>query len=85
MIQLFGYVVLGKKDWDKLDARIKDMERQFVTKRNDEGQIVETLADVPIEARKERADLVSRKQRGMTWTQRRAWLEATDGGRKNLG
>ena len=60
-----------------LDARLKDLERHFVTKRNTEGAPIETLADVPIEKRKE---IAKPRMAGMSWAQRRAWLEATDGG-----
>jgi hypothetical protein len=59
-------------------GRIEDLERHFVTKRNAEGLVVETLADVPLEKRKDREF----KMRGMTMQQRRAFLEASDGGRK---
>lgn len=62
---------------DKLEARMLDIERHFVTRRDDQGQPVETLADVPIEQRKER----QMKMRGMSMAQRQAWLEKTDGGR----
>ena len=62
---------------DRLDARILDIERHFVTRRDERGQAVETLADVPLERRKEREI----KMRGMSMAQRREWLERTDGGR----
>lgn len=63
--------------FDEMNARILDLERHFVTRYNDEGKPIETLADVPLEQRKERET----KMRGMSMAQRRAWLEATDGGR----
>lgn len=62
---------------DKLEMRVLDIERHFVTKRNAEGQPVETLADVPVEQRK----LKSVSTRGMSMAQRIAWAERTDGGR----
>jgi hypothetical protein len=62
---------------DKLEARVLDLERHFVTKRGEAGEILETLADVPIDKRKERAN----KMRGMSIQQRIAWAEKTDGGR----
>ncbi len=58
-------------------ARLVDLERQFVTRRNEVGDITETLADVPVE---KRAELRKRKAAGMNWQQRKRWLEATDGG-----
>jgi hypothetical protein len=58
------------------DARLKDIERHFVTKRDREGAPIETLAVVPIDKRKE---LKPPRQAGMSWHQRRAFLEATDG------
>lgn len=61
----------------ELETRIRDLERHFVTKRGDQGEVLETLADVPLEKRKERAA----KPRGMSMTQRIAWAEKTDGGR----
>lgn len=63
--------------FDELNARILDLERHFVTRYNAEGKAVETLADVPLEQRKER----EHKMRGMSMEQRRRWLEETDGGR----
>jgi hypothetical protein len=57
--------------------RIKDLERHFVTKYTTEGAVAETLADVPVEKRKE---LKSGRTAGMSWPQRQKWLEATDGG-----
>lgn len=61
----------------ELEARIKDLERHFVTKRDENGQAVETLADVPVERRKE-----IKPRAGMSWDQKRRFLEATDGGRR---
>jgi hypothetical protein len=63
------------------DARLKDVERHFVTKRHPEtGLPIETLADVPLADRKPHI-----KPRGMSWNQKRAYLEATDGGKVQLG
>ena len=64
--------------FDDLEARIKDLERHFVTKRNADGGVVETLADVPLHERKERQS----NMRGMNLEQRKRWLEETDGGRQ---
>lgn len=61
-----------------LEARIKDLERHFVTKRDETGKVIETLADVPIEKRSP-----TRTLRGLSWPQRRALLEATDGFRRS--
>ena len=61
------------------DGRLKDVERHFVTKRDDKGNPTETLADVPLADRKSRET----KLRGATWAQRKAFLEATDGGRRS--
>jgi hypothetical protein len=62
-----------------VDARLKDLERHFITKRDQQGLPTETLADVPV------ADRVKlKKPRGLSWEQRRTWLERTEGGR-NLG
>lgn len=63
-----------------IEARVLDLERHFVTRRDSSGAITETLADVPLKDRKER----QAKLGGMSWAQRRAWLEATDGGRKAI-
>lgn len=65
---------------DKLEARILDCERQFVTRRNEAGEITQTLADVPIEQRKQIPPV---RLKGMSIQQRIAWAERTDGGRKN--
>ncbi len=67
---------LGIADYQE---RIKDLERHFVTKRDAEGMVTETLADVPVEKRKE---LQQKRTAGMSWPQRKAYLEATDGGRR---
>jgi hypothetical protein len=65
--------------WLGVEQRLLDLERHFVTKYDREGAIAETLADVPVEKRKE---LKTPKQKGLSWQQRRAVLEATDGGRR---
>jgi hypothetical protein len=59
-------------------ARLLDLERHFVTKRDEEGMPTETLADVPVDKRKE----LKGRTAGMSWPQRKRWLEATDGGRR---
>lgn len=66
------------------EARIKDLERQFATRYDDAGKVVETLADIPIA---ERANVrVLRRPKnpmaGMSWQQRKRYLEETDGGRR---
>lgn len=58
-------------------ARLLDVERHFITKRDASGVPTETLADVPIEKRNE---LKKGRSAGMSWPQRKKWLEATDGG-----
>jgi hypothetical protein len=60
------------------EARLIDIERHFVTKRDQHGVITETLADVPFEKRKE---LKPPNLKGLSWHQQKAWLEKTDGGR----
>lgn len=62
-----------------LNKRVFDLERHFVTKRNEQGIVVETLADVPVDKRKD----VKKAQRGKSWQQRKALLELTDGGRRS--
>lgn len=64
----------------ELEARVLDLERHFVTKRNEQGQAIETLADVPLKDRSER----KLRMGGMSWQQRKQVLEATDGGRTAL-
>lgn len=65
-----------------VDLRLKDIERHFVTKRDGTGKPLETLADVPMEKRKE---IVKPSLAGMSWPQRRNILEQTDGLRKLNG
>ena len=60
----------------ELQQRIYDLERHFVTKRDEKGTVIETLADVPIEKRNPLRPL-----RGRNWNQLKNWLEMTDGGR----
>lgn len=62
----------------EVEGRLKDVERHFVTKRDADGKATETLADVPFSDRKKR----EARTAGMSWGQRRAWLEMTDGGRR---
>lgn len=64
---------LGLADYE---GRLKDLERHFVTKRDQQGAVIETLADIPVEKRKE---IKRSPMAGMSWAQRRAYLEATDG------
>lgn len=59
-----------ESDIATLNKRILDLERHFVTKRNDKGEVTETLADVPVEKR-----VPSRPLRSISWPQRRAFLE----------
>jgi hypothetical protein len=74
LIRKFLLWILGLSD---LEERLQDVERHFVTKRDSLGTPTETLADIPVE---KRAGLRKKKQAGLTLFQRRAWLEATDGG-----
>jgi len=60
---------------ENLAIRTLDLERHFVTRRDEAGRPLETLADVPVGERK------NIHPRGMSWQQRKQWLEATDGGR----
>lgn len=62
----------------ELDERLKTVEAHFVTKRDEHGRVTETLADVPLEQRKE---LKTPRMAGMSMAMRLAWLEKTDGGR----
>jgi len=64
----------------ELEARVLDLERHFVTKRDANGSPTETLADVPLEKRKKAESL-----KGLSWPQRKWILELTDGGRKPIG
>lgn len=69
--------------WSKfkeLEARIKDLEEHFVTKRDAHGNPTQTLADVPVEQRAEMRKKLS--TRGMSWPQKQKILEMTEGGRK---
>jgi hypothetical protein len=59
------------------EARLKDLERHFVTRYDREGAIAETLADVSVDKRKE---LKAPRTAGLSWPQRQRYLEATDGG-----
>ena len=62
-----------------VEVRLKDLERHFIVERDQTGMPTKTLADIPADKRK---DLGKRNSAGMSWPQRRAWLEATDGGRR---
>ena len=78
---MLAWIKLSIRKWlglVDLETRIRDLERHFVTKRDDKGNVTETLADVPVENRKE----LKHTPRGMSWAQTKAWLERTDGGRR---
>jgi hypothetical protein len=72
-------LILGWLGISDHDERLKDIERHFVTKRDESGVPTETLADVPVEKRK---DLKKSRMAGMSWPQQKRYLEATDGGRR---
>ena len=74
-------------DIDMLKKRVKDLERQFAIEYDDSGHVVKTLADVPMA---ERPNVkVIRKPKsplsGLSWPQRKAMLEKTDGFRNSNG
>ena len=81
MTRILADIAALNKAKRDLEARIRDIERQFVTKYADDGRVIETLADVAIDDRA--AVKVVRRPKhplqGMSWPQRRAALEATDG------
>jgi hypothetical protein len=76
---ILDFMFPSRREIRNLKLRLSDIERHFVTKRDESGKPVETLADVPISKREE---LRKRPMRGMSWPQRREWLERTDGGRR---
>jgi hypothetical protein len=78
--RLIGRMFLwAMKDYvDNTHGRLLDVERHFVTKRDEKGNAVETLADVPLEQRKVRVF----SPRGKSWHQIQTYLEATEGGRR---
>lgn len=53
------------------EGRIKDLERHFVVKRDEQGKPTKTLADVPLADRKE----LEPNRAGLSWQQRKAMLE----------
>src|SRR5260221_250109 len=61
-----------------LEQRLVDIERHFVTKRDDSGHVIETLAD-----RQKRRQSAPPPKR-LTMQQLCKWLAITDGGR-NVG
>jgi hypothetical protein len=76
---MFGYKWVKEKEWQDVLIRLHDLERHFVTARDAQGAPTQTLADVPVA---ERTKLHTSSMRGLSWPQRRAVLEATDGGRR---
>lgn len=77
-------VTILLKRINDLERRLKDVERQFVTKYAENGAIAETLADVPVNER-QNIKVIKRPKNpmaGMSWPQRREWLERTEGGKK---
>ena len=70
-------------DIDMLKKRVKDLERQFAIEYDDAGHVVKTLADVPM-AERPNAKVIRKPKSptaGMSWPQRREWLERTNGGK----
>lgn len=75
----FNYpIIITRRKLKEIEDRILSIERHFVTKRAADGSPTETLADIPPEKRKD----LKQSLRGLSWPQRRAILEATEGGRK---
>jgi hypothetical protein len=76
---------ISRKEYDEkvadLEGRIADLERHFVTKRNAEGGVIETLADVPLAKRSEKKKA---SLKGLTWPQKKRLLEISDGGRREI-
>ena len=74
-----------KKLWpwsklEELEHRVFDIERHFVTRYDPKsGAPAETLADVPVDERKDR---IKPRLAGLTWQQKKAILESTDGFRR---
>lgn len=73
---------VSRKEYDELKERVADLERHFVTGRDASGVPTQTLADIPYEQREEMRKRLQKQQRGLSWPQRKALLEATDGFRK---
>lgn len=63
-----------RKEHEEVLARLADIERHFVTKRDEQGRVIETLAD------RHRNGVKPPKR--VTMKQLCKWLEQTDGGRK---
>jgi hypothetical protein len=73
----FRNLILRFLGLENIEERMLEIERHFVTKRDKTGVPTETLADVPLDQRK---SLKRSKAAGLSWSQRQAYLEATDGG-----
>lgn len=76
MIPFLRNLLLRFLGLDTVEARLIDLEKHFVTKRNEKGEPIETLADVPLADRKARRN----KMAGLSMQQRLRYLEKTDGG-----
>jgi len=64
----------------EFESRLLDLERHFVTKRDEKGNATETLADIPVQNRT-RNKTKQGPLKGRSWHQVQRYLEETDGGR----
>ncbi len=60
----------------ELETRLLDIEKHFVTKRDETGKVVETLAD------RAKRRMSATPPKGVTIAQLCKWFSITDGGRK---
>lgn len=78
-MKFFKWHILSEDDYQELTGRIEAIEKHFVVERDAKGAITKTLADVPYRERRSLKKNIN--FRGTSWPQRRAWLEATEGGK----
>ena len=79
-MRLFGIHIVSEREWRETQQRLLDIESHFAVERDAKtGAMTKSLADVPVEERKNLKKNL--KMRGGSWNQLRRYLEETDGGR----
>ncbi len=74
------FPIITRKEYEakiaELEERLRDLERHFVTRRDEQGQVIETLAD--------RRSKGATPPKRVTMAQLCKWLSITDGGRRRI-
>ena len=78
ILKRFKELLIRWLELDKLDLRLVDVERHFVTKRDAAGKVTETLAE---KAAERDGRPLPKMRRSRSWDQQRRFLEADSAAR----